>query len=217
MKYENVLFDLDGTLTDSKPGIINSIRQAFRYFDINYDTMDLNQFIGPPLMNTLVDSMGMDFKKAEEVVKKYRDYYSQTGIFENSLYDGIQEMLAWLKDKGHNLVIATSKPSHFTNIVLKHFNISQYFSYIAASDFNRSFDTKQRVIEDALKQCNITDLCSTVMIGDRKYDIIAAKAVGIAAIGVLYGYGNYDELSEAGADFIVENVQELFNLIKEEN
>ena len=217
MKYRNILFDLDGTLTDSKPGIINSIRQAFLYFDINFDTMDLNKFIGPPLMNTLVNYIGMDLKKAEEVVEKYRDYYGKTGVFENSLYDGIQEMLVYLKGKGYTLVIATSKPLHFTNIVLEHFNILRYFSYISASDFSRTFDTKQRVIEDALKKCNITDLYSTVMIGDRKYDISAAKAVGIATIGVLYGYGDYDELSEAGADFIVENVQELNNLLRKED
>jgi len=217
MKFKNILFDLDGTITDSKPGIINSIRKAFSYFDINYNNMDLNQFIGPPLMNSLVEIIGMDIKRAETVVRKYREYYSQTGIFENSLYDGIQEMLVHLKNKGHTLIIATSKPLPYANTVLEHFGISQYFSYVAASDLSSSFDTKQRVIEDALKQCNITDLLSTAMIGDRKYDITAAKNVGITAIGVLYGYGDYNELSEAGADFIVESVQKLFNLIRGEN
>ena len=216
MKYKNILFDLDGTLTDSKPGIVNSLREALLCFEINPDVMDLTKFIGPPLMNTLVYTMGMEHKKADAIVKKYREHYSDTGVYNNSLYDGVEEMLSYLKTNGHALFIATSKPLPFTNIVLEHFSISQYFNYVAASDFNRTFDTKQRIIEDILKNCNIIDLSSTVMIGDTKFDITAAKAVGITAIGVLYGYGDYEELSASGADFIVKDVKELFNIIKDE-
>jgi len=209
MKYKNILFDLDGTLIDSKPGIVNSLRQALLCFEINPDTMDLNKFIGPPLMNTLVDTLGMDHQKAGAILKKYREYYGKTGVYDNSLYDGVEEMLVRLKADGHTLYIATAKPLPYTNIVLEHFNILQYFTYVAASDLDRTFDTKQRIIEDVLNRCNITDLNSAVMIGDTKHDIIAAKAVGIDAIGVLYGYGDYEELAAAGADFIVKSIKEL--------
>ena len=216
MKYKNILFDLDGTLTDSKPGIVKSICKALQYFGIDYSAINLDLFIGPPLMNSLVD-MGINHQKAEEIVKIYREYYGKEGIYENSLYESISEMLACLKTNGHTLIIATAKSQPYANIVLDNFNIAQYFTCISASDINRTFDTKQRIIEDALKVCDITNLNSTVMIGDRKYDITAAKAVGIAAIGVLFGYGDYDELNAAGADIIVENVQELFHLLRGEN
>ena len=217
MKYKNILFDLDGTLTDSKPGIVNSLRFALQYSGMDTDNMNLDKFIGPPIMDTFVNTMGLNHQKAEEITKIYRENYSKTGIYENSLYEGIIEMLAYLKQNGHTVIIATAKPMPFTKIVLDHFNIFQYFSYISASEFEHAFETKQRIIENALEKCNINDLNTAVMIGDRKYDIIAAKNVGIASIGVLYGYGDYDELSEAGADYLVENIQDLLKIIKGSN
>ena len=212
MSIKYVLFDLDGTLIDSKPGIISCLKTALFEYDAYTDHVDFNQFIGPPLMNSLVDVLQIDPDRADMIVKRYRTLYGEKGLYDSILYEGIHQVLMYLTDNGFELMVATSKPIQFARVMLEHFDISSYFSWVSASDFARTYDTKQRVITDALEHCNITDYNQVIMVGDRNHDIIAAKAVGIKSLGVLYGYGDRVELESAGADFIVRSPSELTEL-----
>lgn len=208
--YDVILFDLDGTLTDSSPGIINSIIYALDKYGISLeDTAVLRKFLGPPLHESFKDFYGFDENKAMEAVGFYREYFSTKGLLENEVYDGIASLLKNLCDKGKRLIVATSKPQKFTDRIMAHFALDQYFEFVAGSNMDGTRSKKADVISYALQQCDVTDKSKTVMIGDRAQDIIGAKSVGIDAIGVEYGYGDYDELNDAGANYIVKTVDEL--------
>ena len=208
--WKNILFDLDGTLTDPKEGITKSVRYALRAFGVEVESLDdLLPFIGPPLKDSFMRFYGFDEEEATEAVAKYREYYSETGIFENVVYDGVADMLQALEDKGKTIVLATSKPTVFAVQVLRHFGIEKYFRFVAGSELDNTRVKKAEVIAYALENCGIAEHSATVMVGDREHDIIGAKAVGLASIGVLYGYGDDAELSAAGAGRIVETVDEL--------
>ena len=213
--YDVILFDLDGTLTDSSQGIINSIVYALKKYDIAVeDTAELNNFLGPPLHESFRNFYGFDEKKAMEATCFYREYFRTKGIFENQVYSGIPTMLKQLSDEGKRLVLATSKPQEFTNRIMEHFDLAKYFEFIAGSNMDGTRSKKADVIEYALMECRITDKSKAVMVGDRKQDIIGAKAVGIDSIGVEYGYGAYEELNNADATYIVKTVSELEDLLR---
>lgn len=213
-RYDVILFDLDGTLTDSSPGIINSIIYALNKYGISVeDTAILRKFLGPPLHESFKEHFGFDDEKAMEAVNYYREYFSTKGLLENRVYDGIPELLKNLADNGKRLIVATSKPQEFTDRIMQHFDLEKYFEFIAGSNMDGTRSKKAEVIEYALNKCRITDKSNVVMVGDRKHDIIGAKAVGIDSIGVEYGYGDYDELNTAGATYIVKTVNDLKNII----
>lgn len=213
-KYDVILFDLDGTLTDSSPGIINSILYALKKYDIIVENTDeLRKFLGPPLHESFRDFYGFDEDKAMEAVSFYREYFSTKGLLENTVYDGIPMLLQNLKNSGKRLILATSKPQEFTNRIMNHFDLTKYFEFIAGSNMDGTRSKKAEVIAFALNSCDVTDMANAVMVGDRKHDIIGAKAVGIDSIGVEYGYGDYDELSSAGATYIVKTVEKLEELL----
>ena len=210
MGYEYILFDLDGTLTDSGTGIINSVIYALKKYGIEVkDPSELNKFVGPPLCDSFQKHCRFSYKEAETAVEYYREYYREKGIFENLLYDGIEALLKKLKDSRRTLILATSKPTDFAKQVLEYFDIAKYFTYVAGSSLDGTMVKKDEVIKYAIENCSITDLSRAIMIGDREHDIIGARKVGIKSIGVLYGYGNRNELETAGADFIVDTVADL--------
>lgn len=212
--YDVILFDLDGTLTDSSFGIKNSIIYALKKYNISVDDLSaLDKFLGPPLHESFKEFYGFDENRAMEATQVYREYFSSKGIFENKLYDGIIELLQTLFNTGKRLVVATSKPQQFTDKIMEHFNLSKYFEFVAGSNMDGTRSKKADVIEYALNQCHITDKSKVVMVGDRKQDIIGAKTVGIDSIGVEYGYGDYDELTGAGVDYMVKTVAELESLL----
>jgi len=212
--YDVILFDLDGTLTDSSPGIINSIIHALKKYNIEVkDKTQLRKFLGPPLHESFAEFYGFDAEKAMEAVSFYREYFSTKGLLENDVYDEITDMLCELADKGKRLILATSKPQPFTDRIMQHFDLAKYFECIAGSNMDGTRSKKAEVIAYALNKCNITDKSKAVMIGDREHDIIGASAVGIDSIGVEYGYGDYAELNNAGASYIVKTVSELKNLL----
>ena len=214
MSYEYILFDLDGTLTDSAIGITNSVKYALNKFGIEVvNGGELNRFVGPPLMDSFINYYGFSEEQAKTAVEYYREYYVEKGIFENLVYDGCENMLQSLKDNGMKLIVATSKPEIFAKQILEYFDIAKYFTYIAGSNIDGTRVKKDEVIQYALESCNIKDLTKLIMIGDRVYDILGAKKVGINSIGVLYGYGDRNELENAGADFIVETVTEIGNIL----
>ena len=212
--YSTILFDLDGTLTDSSKGIINSIIYALEKFDINdYDMSLLKKFLGPPLHESFEKFMGFDKEKSLQAVKFYREYFSSKGLLENEVYGGITDLLQNLKENGKTLVVATSKPQPFTDKIMEHFDLAKYFDFIAGSNMDTTRSKKAEVIEYALSECNIKDKSKVVMIGDRAEDMIGAQSVGIDSIGVEYGYGTFDELKNAGATYIAKTVDELEDLV----
>lgn len=208
--YDVILFDLDGTLTDSSPGIINSIIYALKKYNISVEDMSvLKKFLGPPLHESFKEFYGFNDEKAMEATEFYREYFKAKGLLENRVYDGIPELLKNLADNGKRLIVATSKPQEFTDKIMQHFDLAKYFEFVAGSNMDGTRSKKAEVIEYALNKCKITDKSKVVMVGDRKHDIIGAKAVGIDSIGVEYGYGDYDELKSAGATHIAKTVNDL--------
>lgn len=214
MRYKYVLFDLDGTLTDPGIGITNSVMYALNKYNIDVsDTSELFKFIGPPLWESFEKYYGFSKAEANKAVEYYREYYSITGIFENSLYAGVEDLLKELKVRGQTLIVATSKPEVFAKQVLEHFEISEYFTFVAGSELDGTRVKKDEVINYALESCGITDFAKTIMIGDREHDILGAKAAGISSIGVLFGYGDRPELERACADYIVNTVSQIRNIL----
>jgi len=213
---DNILFDLDGTLTDPKEGITKSVAYALRAFGIIVENTDtLCAFIGPPLHESFIKFYNFDEESAKKAVSAYREYFATRGIYENVIYKGVPEMLASLRKRGKTIILATSKPAVFAKEILRHFGIINEFSFISGSELDGKRTKKGEVIRYALEQRNITDLSRTVMVGDREHDIIGAKENDIKSIGVLYGYGNIKELTGGGADRIAGSVEDLFKILSE--
>ena len=209
-KYSTNLFELDGTLTDSSPGIINSIIYALKKYDINvYDMTLLRKFLGPPLHESFEKFFGFDKEKSLQAVKYYREYFSTEGLLENEVYCDITDLLQNLKENGKTLIVATSKPQPFTDRIMEHFDLEKFFDFIAGSNMDTTRSKKAEVIEYALSECNIIDKSSVSMVGERAEDMIGAQTVGIDSIGVEYGYGTFDELKNAGATYVVKDVKSL--------
>lgn len=207
------LFDLDGTLTDPKVGITTCVQYALHSFGIEEPDLDkLEPFIGPPLKDSFMEFYGMDERQAEEAVEKYRERFSDKGLFENEIYPGIARMLQILSGKGFRLAVASSKPTVFVEKILEHFGIRQYFKAVVGSELDGSRSRKDQVVMEALRQLfgDKPILCNEVyMIGDRRFDVEGARAMRVESVGVTYGYGDMEELREAHADYIVESVEEL--------
>ena len=213
MKKDYLLFDLDGTLTDPKEGITKSVRHALHAFGIEAENLDdLCCFIGPPLKDSFMEYYGFTESEAQKAVEIFREYFSSQGIFENKVYEGIRKSLKALVKSGKKLYVASSKPEVFVRMILEHFELDSYFEFMGGADFEEIRVKKADVIRYVLDTCEIRDISKTVMIGDRKHDILGAKEFGMESVGVLYGYGSREELTEAGADFLVESIFDLQNL-----
>ncbi len=209
----NILFDLDGTLTDPMIGITKSVQYALRSFGIIEDSLEkLTPFIGPPLKGSFQKVYGFSDEKADEALRKYREYFSVTGMFENKVYEGIPALLAKLKDSGKKVFLATSKPEIYAKHILEHFNLSTYFDFVGGSLLSGERVEKPDVIQYVLEQ-NQLKKEESIMVGDRSFDIIGGHSKGLFSIGVLYGYGSRAELEEAGADQIAQTVDDLEKLI----
>lgn len=206
-----VLFDLDGTLTDSSEGIINSIRYMLKKLDLEIpDLATLQSFIGPPLGDSLERLYGLSAAESKAAVEIYREYYADHGIHQLSVYSGITEMLEALYPD-YVLAVATSKPEFFAKQIIENVGLTKFFTGIFGADLAGERSNKTDVIAYALRELQET---SGVMIGDRKFDIAGAKANRLKSIGVLFGFGERQELMEAEADQIVETVEELTEAIK---
>ncbi|MDU4889995.1 MAG: HAD family hydrolase [Clostridium sp.] len=209
-----ILFDLDGTIIDPKIGITSSVAYALNKFDIHVENLDnLCKFIGPPLKDSFIEYYNFSDEAAEKAILYYRERFQEKGIYENFLYENFEDMLISLKKQGKTLLIATSKPAVFAERILEHFNLRQYFDFVGGSNLDGTRANKAEVIFHVLKENSISDLSTAIMVGDRKHDIIGAKKAGLQSVGVLYGYGNYQELETSGADYIVKDVEELSTLL----
>ncbi|MBE6712314.1 MAG: HAD family hydrolase [Ruminococcaceae bacterium] len=207
---KNCFFDLDGTLTDSAEGIINSVLYALSTYGIEEkDRAALTSFVGPPLGDSFMKRYGFSEEQAEEAIRRFRVRFTSIGIFENALYEGVDGMLASLKEKGVRVILATSKPETFARRILEHFGIARYFDFICGANLEeKSRVEKEDVLLYALETSG-ADPKESCMIGDRRYDVTAGKKLGLSTVGVLYGYGTREELEESGADLICETVEEL--------
>ena len=212
--YNTIFFDLDGTLTDPGIGITNSVAYALSKWNIKVaDRSELYKFIGPPLLDSFSEYYGFSEEDSKQAVVYYREYFRSKGIYENEIYPGIVDMLETLKNSGKKIVLATSKPEEFALIILKHFDLYQYFDFVAGATMDESRSKKADVITYALESCEIIDKTDVIMVGDRKHDVIGAKENGLDCIGVLFGYGDRDELEKAGVKYIAEQVEDILTFI----
>lgn len=221
--YQYILFDLDGTLTDPKLGITGCVQYALRKLGVEAPGADaLEPFIGPPLLDSFREFCGFDEEKGLQAIAYYRERYAVEGLFENEAYPGIVQMLTRLQQAGRHLAVASSKPEVFVKKILEHFGMLSCFEVVVGSELDGSRVRKEEVLEEALRQLLgesmpekgiPTNAMDIVMVGDRKFDIQGAKTYGIASVGVAYGYASEGELEEAGADRIVETVQELEEIL----
>jgi phosphoglycolate phosphatase len=212
--YDTILFDLDGTLTDPKLGITKSIQYSLKHFGIIEEDIDsLKKFIGPPLKDSFIEYYNFSNEDANNAIEKYREYFSEIGIFENRLYQGIKELLNTLHNEKKNLIIATSKPTVFAERILEYFKIHRYFNLVVGSNLDGTRSKKGEVISYVLKQYKCEAKNKIIMVGDRKYDIIGAKEAEIDSVGVLYGYGSIIELKGENPNYIVKNIDELKEIL----
>lgn len=214
-EYHTLLFDLDGTITDSSEGITNSVMYALEKFGIvETDREKLCQFIGPPLSDSFQKYYQFSEEKALEAIFCYREYYADKGLYENRVYEGLEETLKGLKKAGKRLIVATSKPEVYARRIMDYFELTPYFDYIAGMELDGGRGSKAEVIEYALDVCKMKDKTKVLMVGDRRHDVEGAHRVGIDCLGVLYGFGSLEELEMAGADGIAEHPEDILRMVR---
>lgn len=230
-KYQYILFDLDGTLTDPKLGITTCVQYALHKMGIEEPDLDrLEPFIGPPLMESFHEFYGFNEEQGRQATVYYRERFSVTGLFENEVYPGMEQLLEEMKAAGKKLAVASSKPGVFVERILEHFGLDVYFDVVVGSELDGTRAKKEEVVEEALRRLLPEELFrgimeakdreseekydTVVMVGDRRFDVEGAKAFHIASVGVNYGYAAPEELSLAGADVIVDTVTELGKALK---
>lgn len=227
MRKKYILLDLDGTITDSGEGITKSVQYALEKLGIEERDMSvLKRYIGPPLNESFVRFHGMNEQDSLKAVAYYRERYAVKGIYENKLFEGITEVLSGLKKEGYIVALATCKPEIYVPTILKHFDIEQYFDVAVGSELEggkrrHKDDVIEEVLRQIMKKLDIdeSDIVSvkadSIMIGDRKDDVLGAKAAGIESIGLRYGFAEKDELENAGADYILENASDILPFLNQ--
>ena len=209
-----IFLDLDGTITNPAEGITKCFEYALNHFGIKVESRaELEQFIGPPLRKSFMEGFGFEEEKATEAVAKYRERFTPIGMYENEVYEGMEQALQSLKEAGKILIVATSKPEHMAKKILAHFKLDGYFDDICGSCDDSNRNEKDEVIRYALEKHSITDLDDVLMVGDRKFDVIGAAKCGLKCMGVLYGFGDREELEQAGAAYIAETVEDMARII----
>lgn len=212
--FDLVLFDLDGTLTDSSEGIVRGIQYSLSKLGMKEERRErLIQWIGPPLIDTFRTQYRLDEQKARQAEGFYREYYFGKGMYENTVFAGIPEMLQELQNAGIQMLVATSKNQMIAESILRHFGIHSYFKEVAGSTPNGERSSKSEIIEFALTHCSTRDSKRIIMVGDRKYDIVAAHNNRIASAAVAYGFGTIQELEKALPTHLVRSVNELRDLL----
>ncbi|MGN0615722.1 HAD hydrolase-like protein [Ruminococcus flavefaciens] len=210
--FDTLLFDLDGTLTDSTEGIVRCLEYALERMDFDIPE-DTNKFLGPPLYRSFAEFCGMNEEQVNEAVRIFRERYSTVGLFENRVYEGVPEMLKRLRDGGKRIMVATSKPEVYAVRIFDRFGLSQFFEIVGGANINGTRNDKDEVIEYVLEKAGISDRSSVLMIGDRRQDVIGAHKTGLKCMGILWGFGSIEELTEAGADFIAETPEKAADML----
>lgn len=206
-RYKVLLFDLDGTLMDTAPGIFSTVRYTLAKLGVE-EPPQLKKFLGPPLLRSMMDYCGLDEERAWQAVRIYREKYPKDDLYNSEKFDGVEELLAGLKAEGYTLGVATSKPEPFARSLLKRFGLDKYFDYIGGSGVDGTRDNKKLVIEYVLENLGQPDRSKVLMIGDREHDIIGAGQCGIDGLYALWGYGSAEEAAECGAVFTAATPEE---------
>ena len=211
MAWNTILFDLDGTLTDPAEGITKAVEAALNHYGITVaDRAALHKFIGPPLDESFPEFYGFDAARTAEATEVFRAYFDRQGWRENIPYPGVEDMLRDLRAAGKRLLVATSKPEVFAVRIIEHFGLARYFDHICGAPMdNQEGAKKAAVIRDALRRAGVEDLSIAVMVGDRRHDIDGARQAGLEAVGVLWGYGDLQELEASHPVHIVESFDGL--------
>ena len=213
-QYKVILFDLDGTISDPKVGITKSVQYALKKMNIDEPDLDkLECFIGPPIQASFPEIYHFNDSETQMAVDFYRERFKEKGMFENELYAQIPDLLQALHDQKLILTVATSKLTEFAEQILQYFNIRQFFELVVGSNLDGTRTSKTEIIEYILQQYPNHKLDEFMMIGDRKHDIIGANNTGIDSIGVTYGYGSLEELTQSNPTYIVDNIDELKGLL----
>lgn len=213
-EYDIIIFDLDGTLSNSGEGITKSVQYALEKMGIKEDDLDnLRHFVGPPMKEEMMLSYNFTDGQAAEAVAFYRERYIPIGIYETSLYDGVIELLRALKENDKIIAIATSKPQKMAEEVLEYLKIDCYFDFVMGADMIGGKQSKEDVLNALLDMLPIKDKAKMLMVGDTKFDVIGANALNIDCIGVSYGYGDIKEMLEYGAIAVVDKALELLDFI----
>lgn len=208
--YDFYLFDFDGTLCDTTEGIFNSIIYSLDCFGIKEtDLKKLEFFVGPPLFESYKTIYNVSDDDANRLIAKYRERYKLKAAEESRLYDGIREMLSELKEKGKKIAVASSKPKTFVDEISKYHDIYKYYDFVSAEDFKNNHSSKEDLINRCLDYFGNPDKEKVIMTGDRFYDIDGAKSVGIDSAGAVYGFGTEEELTNAGATYILNSPKDL--------
>jgi phosphoglycolate phosphatase len=209
MHYQNILFDLDGTLTDPREGITRSIQYALAKLGVDEpDLQKLEHFIGPPLLQAFMQFYHFDEAKAWEAVNFYRERFKVTGLYENEVFEGVIELLQTLESQGRHLYVATSKPWEFAREIARHFDFAKHFKVIYGSELDGTRTNKVELIRHLLDEEGL-DPAQTLMIGDRKHDLIGAKANGLDVVAVGYGFGSREELEAEAPTYHFDTLAEL--------
>lgn len=212
--WNTIIFDLDGTLTDSQAGITNSVAYALSHFGIREEHPQLLKFVGPPLHESFREYYGFNQEQIDQGVVKFREYFNAKGWLENAPYPGVEALLRELKAAGLRLMVATSKPEEFALRILEHFHLAEYFDGICGAPMDEQAGArKAAVLRRALTASAAAGGGAAVMVGDRRQDVMGAHEVGVPCIGVLYGYGDREELESAGAEFIAEDLGDLQRIL----
>lgn len=214
-KYNVILFDLDGTLTDPERGLVEGFAYAFDKLGIEYGDKDsLKRFIGPPLFEEWQREFGFTPDESSRAIEIFREYYDVYGWWDNEPYEGVKQALSELKKRGYTLAVATSKPEDTAKRVLNLFDLTKYFDFIGGALRSTERDKKSDVISYVLSSLGVSELSTVVLVGDRKFDAEGAASVGIDSIGVLWGHGSVEELDSAGFITVINDPSELLELFK---
>lgn len=214
LNYKYVFMDFDGTIADTSEGIISSLVKTLAHFGVEVEDQSfLRRFIGPPLGEAFCEHYGFSGEQAEEAVACYREFYSGGEMFKCRLYDGVYDMLAFIKGSGAVLCTGTSKPEPYTEKLLDMLGVRYLFDAVYGAAPEKGRYKKKEVLEYALSSCGIRDRREALLVGDTKYDIIGAKQVGIATAGVLYGFGSLADLVRYEADYICPTPRDVCPVI----
>lgn len=205
--FSTILFDLDGTIMNTAQGITNGVKYALEKYGmepLDYETR--KRFIGPPIRDSFIKYSGVDDSVAEELLTLYREFYSKEGLLQCEPYEGIEELLSDLRRQGRTLYVATAKPTPYSKAILDHWKLSKYFKEIVGAGFDKNFETKDKIVKYV---CEIAEDKNVIMVGDTCFDVYGAKAAGIPCIGVLYGFGDHEELYASKPEYIAETVSNI--------
>ncbi|RKM59403.1 HAD family hydrolase [Butyrivibrio sp. CB08] len=211
--YKNIMFDLDGTVTDSGRAIMSSVEYALSHFGLTDQPIEkLHTFIGPSLFDSFEREYNMSEDDCNKAVSLYRSIYEKERMYDVDIYDGIPGLLDELKKSGHTVLLITSKPLVFSEKILEKIGLAKYFDHMVGPDLSDHSSDKKRLIEKAVDEFGLKKN-ECVMIGDTRYDIIGAVEAGVDSIAVTYGYGKNEEMKEAGATYMADSVQEVAGIL----